>query len=389
MPETFFDTKAGMVVAGAEAAAVAETAGYVSLAGLLTAEDFPFRRGDFSIETPDAWPPERCLAVGRWVVGVLEEDLADDQKMDGEQPQLTRDALERLHVLGLGPSRYTLGRHFKTIQAFGEAAGIRTGRDGYLYDSWSMADYVQYAENLAEQLGRKPKDADYGRLRAAGKGPSPRQIFDRLGGVRVLNEYIGYPNIHEWSPDDYLTWGVRVGRANNDGVLTARLLTHLSKQKRGPSVSIIRYKFGSLETFQTDVASHKQRLERSEEAHRQELLAVYCTAVAERLGLESAAPDDADRIHYAAKYLLASECLPPVAVRRGKQLLQLPTGLFLASLQDARPTLDIAAIEQIARTKGIAEDLWPIDGWRQHLHVPEEQLGYKRSGNQARFVRSE
>jgi len=293
-------------------------------------------------------------------MGVLQEDAAPATDPDTplHKPRLVRKHMERLHTLGIGPSRQALKNHFGTMGAYGAAAEVRTGKNT-LYGDWPLATYVRYAESLAYQLERKPKESDYKDAHLRGAGPSLLQITQRAGGIRKLNESIGYPDIHEWDTEDYLEWGMRVAKANPGGTLTTRLLNHLSRRERGPSPSTIANKFGSLRVFQREIDAFREGVPIEETPHR--------TA-------------------YDAKFALAENLLPPVLAHSFERLSQLPISLFLDTLQDLRPSLRLKDIETAATSLDTSQESWPIDDWRDYLHVPVEHLGYVHPGNQERFT---
>jgi len=386
--ETLFDTQEGVVITrrGRGGQIDEEDARLVRLSALLTMADFPFQHGDFPVDPPALWTRERCIAAGTWVMGVLAEAQSAEERAAGHRPRLVRDHMERLYTLGLGPGRFVLNQLFGNFGAYGDAAEVRTGRDNRPYENWSIAQYVEHAASLARRLGRKPREPDYTHAHERGKGPNARQIIERVGGIRALNEYIGYPNIHDWTLDDYVNWGARVARANKGGALTARLLGHLSKAKRGPSASIIQQKFGGLGPFQDQAMQRAQEVEATEAAHQKDLLQLYERLHAAGVGAARGLPQIRTRLLYAAKYTVASELLPPVTLRSFPYLLRTPTPLFLATLRDLRPSLSTVDIEATAKNLGVFDDLWPMDEWRDYLHVPLEVLGYVRSGNQSRFA---
>ncbi|HSX43091.1 MAG TPA: hypothetical protein VLF59_03330 [Candidatus Saccharimonadales bacterium] len=398
MSETLFDTRTGGLVdrETIEADGInSDTAALLSVSGLLRTHDFPFHAGDFPIDPPAQWPRERCIEAGRLAVSVLLEPAPGErvgQSMEvskpAKTPRLTREHAERLYVLGHFPSRFTIRREFGSLSGLGQAAEIRMSKNT-LYDNWPLAEYVKYAHSLATGLRRKPREPDYEALAHDGKGPTLYQIAQRVGGIRKLNELIGYPNIHSWNEEDYLQWGVRVEKANRDGVLTARLITVLSKKKRGPSVSTLENKFDDLGVFQEKVAEHRKVIDANERRHYMWLGREYRELERRGLGLDLAPNTIRNNKHiqpYTAKFLVAQRCVPGLNPRAIPNLAIMPLGLFQATLQDLVPILTIEDIENAAQELHVAKNLWPLEEWKRYLWVSRRELGYVRAGNEVRFT---
>jgi hypothetical protein len=291
------------------------------------AGDFPYKNGDFS--TPPAgewrWPRERLLDLGKLTLDVLQEEVVSDDRVQ-LGPELTKKHLDRMHILRLGPSVTVVEREFDTIWGFREALGIPPGVARGKYDDWSLQDYREYAANVAKRLGKKPNLDDYSRMYKAGLGPGVGLLKERTGGIRALNAFAGYPNIYDWSLDDYTFWGTQVVNLNSGILPSERMMMVLAREKRGPSPNSTRPHFGgSLRTFQDSV---------QEEWHIQQAVAAAARGKGlrtfallrqqEQLPGELDSAAEGEKISAAAKYALARACLPRRSLEICTELARAP-----------------------------------------------------------------
>lgn len=99
MAETWIDTRSGDLLIGRAAAADRiDEAGpeIMPLAGLLQAEEFPFRNGDFGESDMQGWTRDDLIAFGKWTIHILASTGTDEN--DTSNPILTRRHIERMHI---------------------------------------------------------------------------------------------------------------------------------------------------------------------------------------------------------------------------------------------------------------------------------------------------
>jgi hypothetical protein len=79
----------------------------------------------------------------------------------GDELLLQDYVIKNAFNLGLGPSRDRIVHRFGSIWRFREALGIKNSRSAGKYNSWELADYVDFASKLSSKLGKKPTRNDY------------------------------------------------------------------------------------------------------------------------------------------------------------------------------------------------------------------------------------
>ena len=367
MTEYWFDTRDGALLVG-EAAYEArqeeagpDMADVVKLGELLLADEFPI---DESYKPPGGrvWDREEVLEIGCWVLQVLKSEVGS------EDPLLTREHLYRLSKLGLGPSLAPVRRHFGTLGQFREEIGYTDK-----YGNWSQDQFAAYAKKVARRVGGRPTRGDYTLAGRLGDGPNIDLIAQR-GGVRALNELIGYPDITSWDHDDYVLWGARVKDANNGSQLTARMLGVLSKRKRGPSPGIIASPdhFGSLAKFQAQVDEEWARQQATKEMHLQEGTSFYKELVAQDAEGVLRASVPSEQMAIVARYRIAKDCVPDVADAQCRAWAALNTGEFTSRLRNHR--ISKAHVEMVAVSLDLFDDLWPMDDYKEYLYVSSDDL---------------
>ena len=359
VPETLFDMTTGKVFESLDDYdGTAEE--MVSLRGLLIARDFPVETGRFTPLDCSKWKRPRYIQFGRWALGVLGEHPED-------RPLLTKAHIVRLHALGLGPGISRVYHRFDKMWKFRQAIGTDPGRGYSVSAKWSLDDFKAFARQLSQELGTRPTEEDYQAAFEEERGPSLPAIQLAFGGVGMLNELIGFPNIHAWDKDDFLVWGVRALRANPTG-LTRTKIDALSQQKRGPSTSTIVNNFTSLGHFQREVAA----LYVQEESARTQLIEHY-----RRLVKRGAVPDfiatDSDEALLAncPRYLLIRALSPGAGRDRIIELLQHDGDEFLQMLGKAfrKPGKEI---ECIAVKIGVYQEITTPRPSDAQLHVPNK-----------------
>jgi hypothetical protein len=382
MVEFYFDVPQGRLVRQVGTTALngehPENASIVPLYSIVTAAEFP---DDTPYEKLDSngWDRERCIAFGKWAVQALDEGPERPP-----QQHLTREHLRRLHALGLGPPDYYVRSTFKTMAGFREAVGIHPGRERGRYDDWSFPDFAAYAARVERSVGGRPRDADYKSWsHAYADAPGLRTILDRIGGIRALNELIGYPDIKNWDNDDYVRWGVQVLDANDEGcVLTAPLIDILSARKRGPHSSNIDKRFG-VRAFQQMVAEQRET-ERAQAAEATKEWASYYDLLLKQQRIkapERAAADgiplpDDKKATIAMRFRVAAQCLPDIKESMQATIARSSESL-IKLIRQRNTTVTAGHIEMVADSLGIFNHLWPLPP-TPGLHVSADEIAAVR-----------
>jgi hypothetical protein len=147
--------------------------------------------------------------------------------------------------LGIGPSRFTIKAVFGSTSNFYKDTGsAETHRIG-TFDSWSLDDFLTHIQQVGGQ--RRPTREQLDKI-AEGDPSRPtaclmHERFIDIGGFKGLLEKAGYPVIDLWEPVDFIDWGARFMRANQDLLPQALMMDFLSTKKLGPSAPTTIKKF--------------------------------------------------------------------------------------------------------------------------------------------------
>lgn len=354
MAEFYYDTRDGSLLVGAAAIEPrVEEAGpaIVSLRDLLMDKEFPYTTHDYVKISGEQWSHDELAQLGTWALRVMQQD-------GEEAPVLARRHYERLYVLGLGPYMRRQ-KAIKTMRELRAAAGSPEGHDPGLYDEWTAADFVKYAAGLSQRLGRRPRKEDY----TAADGPSARIIHKRFGGVGELNEMIGYPNVRAWEPEDFVSWGVQVMRANPHRNFNYFLLEDLSRIDRGPSESPIYRHFGTFTKFKGLVEYEFARQNSLEEEKRIQLLDSFEKLKHSGEHKIPKDPPEKEKISFIGKFELARQCLNNRTDRDqlAANVAKLPVTELIQKLRKYNDGLDTARIETEAVILDVYNIIWPPD----------------------------
>jgi hypothetical protein len=369
----------GALIVGQQAlAAQIEQSGpgdIVPLPQLLTAPDFPFTVRDFPKLEVEAWDVNAYQAFGHWALTLVTHENPDQE--------LREKHLERLYRLGLGP-----GQAFRRRNNF-DMVGLRSALDeqefNYYEDDRPTPEKIMlYAANLATRLGRRPRYLDYvaASQRAHLPGPGPH-VIKRDHGLTIaeLNERIGYPNIHAWGPEQYVTWGTRVLRANDGTPPTATIIATLSKRDRGPSVANIQEHFDSLSNFQERVAQEKQLQEEASAKFVEQAKTVFTT-------IQCEGSSEEELCMLGALYALADALLPPSFSARQKRerafsvMGKESPSRFIQALLTADVGFTDAQIMEQAKALRVYECVWGLKN-DEHLRVPSAKAKPSRAAHKA------
>ncbi len=385
MSEFWFDTRDGALLIGREAAIPRlNEAGsdVLPLAEILEAEEFPYGIHEYDKTEVEDWTKEDYINYGRWVLNII--------KTEEELQPITRRHIVRLYQLGLGPRHTHMleACQAKTWWELRREVGSPPGHDIGRFLEWTLQDFVNYARSLEAELKRKPTELDYAQASIKRDGPTPRIIDSRLpGGVGYLNENLGYPNIHNWTKDDYVSWGAKVIKANGGRTITSQFPKILSKRKRGPSDRTIYNHFGNWDNFITQAEEEFIQLEQEARTSRVSKLKHYTEMVKDgTLPTEFSNLDEEQLIQGAAKYLVVSKCAPDLSSYQ-KLVISQRQHTYVEALMNAKEGLTAGKIEIIAISLEVFDDIWPMKEDLSYLYISDEELGYKKPGNMKRFRR--
>lgn|GEM_PF-1544023 len=411
MSELFFDTPTGEVIVGVGAAALhinphagdslayletvtsstldlskrklpdieAEVdASAVPLHALIAHKEFPYVIGDYPELDTKNWGRDAYIRYGRWAVQVM---AAAPEAQARVTSRLTRDQLKRLRVLGLGPRYEKIGEEFKTLSNYRQEIGIHPGRLNGQYANWSRQNYAKYGAKLAQRLGRKPTINDYiaAYRDPKYKGPGPGVIEVRVGGIRDLNDMIGYPDITKWDTDDYVDWGMRVSKVNPGRELTTSLISVLSRRKRGPSIHPIYQHFDSFPSFQKEVADGIMFQAEDEADAVNRWLAAYDKLVSNKiLPVPETKLSGYDKAIIAMRHRIAVNCLPNTK-NETLATIAAHTSLIGNIRRASKYSVDAGQVEMIASSLGVFDFIWPPYIPTKEFYVSDEELAQEQA----------
>jgi hypothetical protein len=368
--EIWFDTRAGDVLVGRAAAADRiDEAGpdIVPLPELLTRKDFPYKYGDYERVPNREFTDEDFLAMGRWALSLVQERLGDRQP-------LSTAHISRLSALGLMPHLVYVGQRFDSFSNFKRQIGSPIRYDRMQYANWSTADFVAYAQSRIDHLGHLPTMGDYQQWFTEGVGPSFRLIEDRLGGLKPLHDLLGYPDISRWEEDDFIDWGVRAMKANK-GRLTLITATVLAHRRRGPSPWTIDRDCKSWSRFK-QLVTQAYAEEQSQQAEKLDWYAQLFAAGKLPEQLRLVHPNQLAAV--VGRYRVICDCVPNLPPARKISLSLGPSSGLIAGIRRYASAISPGYIEMIASSKGLYDDIWPLEEYKTYLRVSDEEYEQQR-----------
>jgi len=314
--------------------------------------DDQFKDADSTIEPEDThqkWEVEAVLAMGRLVVDALRDETTT--------LPFTEDHLRRMQVANLLPSRKFIVNNFGSFSEFRRAIEATRPRPSSDFDTVTKPEiYNMVFETHRKYGGDQPLSIKLLTMyHNFGHIPSYKYLYNRFGGVRELNEFLGYPNVAKWDMHDFVQYGVRIIEVNGQGSLTRSNVDALAKDKHGPYSQLIYRRFGSWDTYRHFVAEEYERYnqakrirQRSIDKHFQEV--DYITPV----------PDgDQERRAIWARYLVAQSYAHALSEDAIKTLALLPSHEFVQKLQALQPRVTSCDIELAAHALNVVDDIWP------------------------------
>lgn len=356
MAETWFDTRTGELLVGTAAIEQrlpeSSPGDVVPLHELLTAKEFPYHPGEFPVSSTASLTPEKMLEMGHWLV-TLEHNVI-------------RQYLRRLNAIGLG-FNFRNQTDFRTMGEYRIALGLERGREYGLYDDWTLRDLVKEAYKVSRKVGGRPEGKDY-----IAHGLSIKFI-EKNGGVRRVNELIGYPNFHEFDEDDCRLWGAKLVRVNGPEVLRVSVIRELSKNDRGPSYERIRAACGSWFDFVKASNQEAQRQSAFEKSRRENKLAEYRRLIScKKLPDYCEVMNEDDLLEFGGRYkvvksLLLNELPDPerhairIALNKHESIAKQFSHLY--------SRYRAADIETEAVVLDVFDDIWPMNELDEVLKV--------------------
>jgi hypothetical protein len=377
MAETWFDLRNGELLIGDPAIGIRlEQSGpgdVVNVRNLLLDKQFTAKKEDFEQVDGATWQRDDLLNLGNFVLQQITEEQTP------ERP-ITTNHIRRLYILGLSPAPYYFEREFGTFSGFKQEVGSPIGYDRARYKDWDRTDIVNYVKRVAAalpegQLRVTKKDLDA--YASQGDGPGYALIYQRIGGgVRQLNEHLGYPDFTIWDKEDYIAYGVRVIVANGATIFNARAMDTLAMRKRGPYVQTIISHFGSWNNYKYQVIdSHQQGIEKREEklGHYRERVAIG------ELPASFSKFDESKLLRSAARYDVLRACKLRFSEKRLTEL-SASSANIIREVTTTHPDITAGHIEMIASSYDVYDDIWPIEDYREYLKItPEEVSVWKKN----------
>ncbi|MEO6513068.1 MAG: hypothetical protein ABIR37_00115 [Candidatus Saccharimonadales bacterium] len=369
MSPLYFDTQKIELIALPEEVALIhpDSERIKPLAELLVAKEFPFTYGDFPRPSARKWDEEYTQKLG----SIVAKELADHDP----PAAFSRTTVTRLNIMGLFPARdyFDVHKHFGGLDAFKKLIGVdpildtKNNKRNAQYNDLSSQELAELLIERYNELVELPGGERFEgplikpilkAMNLMNLAPGSEYFERRFGGIGVLNEHLGYPNVRKWDRHEYILYGAAVLRHNGAETLTYDNLTKLSAHKYGPDCKAIRARFNWYE-FQTLAEEELQRQLTAEEKHRQDVLSYYDP-------LRQLLPHDEhvtydEMAQHRALYLITTRYLngqsPKLPGRIGSSCVQ---GTITMLLQK-NPHLTLADIETEAVTMDIFDDLWPMN----------------------------
>lgn len=320
---------------------------------------------------------ESLEQYGKWLIKVARER---DPKA-----YLKTAIMQRANDLGIGMGPSNITKRYKSFNSFREKVDTPRYSAHRTYQGWTIEDFIKNARKLSTHLhGRKPTGSDYFKWARSGNGPSPNIIFEQLGGVRLLNSYLGFPDISAFEYEDYVDWGVRVMRTNNGQRINLVSITVLSKRSTGPSEGMIYKNFGSIPNFADTVAKQYEISATQQEEAATEQTRIYDSLNPELIA-DTVEWSDEQKQAFIARYRVAKHCLLGVPQCEIVDVAKRNTREFINALIKNDPNLTAGHVEVLAESLGVFDIIWnlyPND--ERTLALTEKELDAQRNMNRKR-----
>lgn len=383
--EHYFDRGTGQIIVGRIALnAHLEVGGHpadINTVGeLLVSDELDGLSADYyHPRTVSHWTASEAVTYADWLAGQV-------AKIEGRR-KLTQPILRRGHIMGLGisPNQIVSPQRLKSLAELYQRVGRVEATTNRIFDEVSLEELVADLFELGRKLGRKPTEKDVNEQARQDKRYASSDIYHkRAGGLRAALDLAGWPDIYSWDLEDHLAHGRNFVRAN-EGLQPSQLAwDFLSRNKKGPSASILRYKFhGGFSEFKLMVSAsldkENQELRLSREEKMLEIQAdIESDAVPQQLfdGVES----EDEKILRHSKFLVLKNIGIPDNAELETQIKVCSTGLternFAASVKKINENSTLvttADVEVAALYLGVFDYIWPLDTSVKSLRIIDDR----------------
>jgi hypothetical protein len=337
------------------------------------------------------WPEERYKRYGRW----LNKSVATSNI---NHHQLNEKVIKQAAKLGLGPGTSPLEDTFGSVRNFYKEINAKQSPVRGRFNDWSTEKFIKHIQKVGQKTGRRPSREI---LKEWSKSnpwayPSPKTIARNFGGeLSSALELSGYKNIRNWTPEDYIDWGVKFMKANNGMEITWYPLHYLSTKDVGPSAHAVKENVG-LQQFKDQAKVEYLTEIAAEEEERQRKLA----EIEEMLGSEKlprelfeSAESENDLIYIYAKYQVVRSLCPES--EESTKIIVSTRGFyevgFVGSIRKVNNAISTGDIESAALCLEVFDDIWPIDGYMETLKLDEgydEFREYQRQRDKVRTAKN-
>lgn len=224
------------------------------LTELLVSGTFEYKAADFRPTPLRNWDDNHVRQLGSLVA----RDLSELENPQG----LTKDIVDHLYNLGVFPNQSYFWRRngrYEGLVDFRKQIGadelyqVAHMKRNEEYKGLGIDEFVELIlmryNELRESSERKKFDGPLTTtllesLNHMNLAPGLKYIRQHFGGIRQLNDYLGFPDIPSWDDYDYIVYGASFIRYNGEDALTVTNIDKLSSLQLGPQMTGIRERFG-------------------------------------------------------------------------------------------------------------------------------------------------
>jgi hypothetical protein len=236
-------------------------------------------------------------------------------------------------------------------------------------------------EKVATGLGHRVTWPDYRAAKRRGKVPSDKTVLTMFGGLRNVNDILGYPDVSLWEPDDFLDFGMRFLHTNGTEKFTTTGFDVLARRDRGPWTKNVSLQFDTWSNYKSKTLHNWEE----KQARKTMRLTAYRKDISEgRLPAVFKQLDDDELLSKVARYRVATECAPHISeVRRLEAAgLVTPEG-FSRRLKLDASYADEGYVEMVALSRNLLDDMWPppLDA---RIYVSDQEIETAKAARRAR-----
>lgn len=384
MPPLYFDKKSGELVDIESNDIVNKTA---QVAGeLIVATDIMLDpaqeivKGSYVIPPRNSWEQQAVVDIAQKLV----RDLAE---LDPPRV-LTRDLVQKLYLTGTFP------RSAYFLKANGIYEGIddfrkKIGANDVIYDVRGDATRNDPYRNLTanelaalildnyDSLFERDKDEPpfdgpitksvIKTLNRMSLAPAELFIIENFGGLRELNEILGFPNIHAWDTHDYIAYGAEFIRYNGWEKLTPKNMQIISKMNLGPVYITIHNRF-RWQRFKSLALEEYEKQLAVEGNHRSAVLQYW-----EHRNPQPTSDATFEQMaRHRALWILTGHYRTNGSAPIPEKPTKKSAKLIIEKISKYR-NIATAKIETEADILGISHDLWPVESRFRPPILPDSQ----------------